>query len=207
MRTTKAIAPLAVALALAACASKATSPTDDSAEATLPRIEASAFYDTPTVEEALREGDSAVRATLVAVVPEFRVVTDQETPKTSEERIGLEFKIVESQAGPLSAGDVVVIESVGFEVEAKSGERRAEIAMDGHGPSDWLVGTDYFFLVAETEVGLQFRSPELVGRLSETGSIASIVEGNNAPDGKRLTSIDEAKAVVAEALAAIEKGR
>ena len=93
-------------------------------------------------------------------------------------------------------GDVITIESVGYEIDAATGNRIAEIALDGQGPSDWEVGSDYCFLVADTEVGLQFRSPELVGQVATWGLLTPIVSPNHAPDGADLATLDGLRRLV-----------
>jgi hypothetical protein len=140
-----------------------------------------------------------VCATLADVLPEHRIVVSEDSPKVGEERVGLSFAVVEALAGRYLPGDVVVIEGVGYEIDLLTGERVAEIVLDGHGPTDWVIGADYCFLLADTGVGLQFRSWELVGRLTPEGLLVPLLLPNSAPDGAKLASVDGLRLVVAEA--------
>ncbi len=201
MGTTRALAAIVAVPLLFACATEEpraveTPAKSGASESGLPRREGSAYYDTPTVAQALRLGDAAVCGSLVEVLPKHRIVSTEETPKVAEERVGLSFKIVEALAGKYIPGNVVTIESVGYEIDAVTGERVAEIALDGQGPSDWEVGNDYCFLIADTEVGLQFRSPELVGRVATGGLLIPIVSPNHAPDGAELATLDGLRRLV-----------
>lgn len=170
----------------------------------LPTLDVAALYETPPLTEVLKMGDIGVRAALREVIPGFRIVTSKEEDREiGEERVGLRFEVVEVLVGPSKPGDMITIESDGYQIDATSLERTAKLSVNGHSADDWVVGAEYVFFVATAVYGLQFRSPELVASVGEAGELHPIVS-SFAPGFETVRTLVHVRALVEKALVEVQ---